>query len=196
MSNIINILDSINSFTKLPNGWNFGEGVPASLIALRQSKNALVFAHNLGIKEFEVFPGIDGEIQICCYKEEASLEITFEVDGLTTVSFEEEDGRQFYKKGLSFDETIKILKDFAYNKCRLYGLSTLNCTTVKRKTVSQVWRLDPHLPTAAYPSSIKIVPLEEVGRSVSTLSDITPELQEPQSYFGKFLPTQSQHCPV
>jgi len=196
MLNIIGTLKLIDSFSKLVKGWNFGEGVAASPISLRQSKNALIFAYSSGIKEFEAFPGIDGEIQLCCYKEDDTLEITFEINGLVTLCFEEADERLFYKKDISFDETIKILKDFAYNKCRLYALSTSRYTTAKRKNVSQVWLLDPHQATAASPSLIRIVPSETAGQFATTLSDIILESQERQLYFGKFPTIQSLPCPV
>jgi len=196
MLNIIKTLKLIDSFSKLVKGWNFGEGIAASPISLRQSKSALILAYSSGIKEFETFPGIDGEIQLCCYKEDNTLEITFEINGLVTVCFEEADERMFYKKDISFDETIKILKDFAYNKCRLYALSTSRYTTAKRKNVSQVWLLDPHQATAASPSLIRIAPSETAGQFATTLSDIIPESQERQLYFGKFPTTQSLPCPV
>ena len=196
MLNIIKTLKLIDSFSKLVKGWNFGEGIAASPISLRQSKNALILAYSSGIKEFEVFPGINGEIQLCCYKEDDTLEITFEINGFATVCFEEGNERLFYKKDISFDETIKILKDFAYNKCRLYALSTSRYTTAKRKNVSQVWLLDLHQATAASPSLIRIVPSETAGQFVTTLSDIIPESQERQSYFGKFQTVQSLPCPV
>jgi hypothetical protein len=196
MLTIIKTLKLIDSFSKLVRGWNFGEGVAASPISLRQSKSALILAYSSGIKEFEAFPGVDGEIQLCCYKGDDTLEITFEINGLVTVCFEEADERLFYKKDISLDETIKILKDFAYNKCRLYALSTSRYTTAKRKNVSQVWLLDPHQATAASPSLIRIVPSETAGQFATTLSDIIPESQERQLYFGKFPTIQSLPCPV
>lgn len=196
MLNIIETLKLINSFSKLVKGWNFGEGVATSTISLRQSKNALILAYSSGIKEFEAFPGIDGEIQLCCYKGDDTLEITFEINGLATICFEEDDERLFYKKGMSLDKTIKIIKDFAYNKCRLYALSTSHYTTAKRKSVSQVWLLDPHQVMAASPSLIGIAPSETAGQFATTLSDITQESQERQLYFGKFPTTQSLPCPV
>lgn len=196
MANILETLNLIDSFAKLPKGWNFGEGVRASSLSLRQSKDMLRFAFDSGIREFEAFPGIDGEIQLCCYKEDDTLEITFEINGTTTVSFEKDDKRLFYKRGVAFNAAIKILKDFAYNKWRSFVQSTSTDTTAKRKNVSQEWLLDPHQQMAASPSSIRIVLSVIAEQSAVILSDSTPELQERQSYSGKFPMIQFPQCPV
>jgi hypothetical protein len=194
MPNIIETFNLIDGFAKLPVGWNFGEGVPASFVSLQQSKDMLRFAFDSGIREFEAFPGIDGEIQLCCYKEENTLEITFEINGATTFSLEKNDKRLSYKKDISFNEAIKILKDFAHNKCHSYESSTSTIITVRKKGNSQVWLLDPRQLTVAYPSSIKIVPRMQAQQSVTISSDTIRQSPELQLSSGKFPMSQSRSC--
>ncbi len=196
MADILEILDLIDDFAKLPDGWNFGEGVRASNISLQQSRDLLRFAFDSDIKEFEAFPGIDGEIQLCCYKEDDTLEITFEINGTTTVSFEKGDKRLFYKKNRSFNEAIKILKDFAYNQCLSYELSTSTNIIAKGKNESSEWLLDRRQATAVSQLSIRLVRSGRAIQSAVISSDTTQSSQERPLYIGKSLTNQSHHCPV
>ena len=185
MPNINETFDLIDNFSKLPRGWNFGEGVPACPIAVKQSKDLLRFAFDLGHKDFDAFPGIDGEVQICFYNEDDTLEITSESNGDLTVNVEKDDVVVLFEQKTSFSFAIKILKDFTYNKCLSYALLTSANTTTQEKNVSQVWRLNPQQATAVYQYLTPTVQIKQVEQLVSIFSNTTQQLPELLSSFGK-----------
>jgi hypothetical protein len=192
MPNILETFDLINSFRILPKGWNFGEGVPASANSLRLSQKILRFAFDLGLAEAEAFPGINGEIQVGFYDENYALEITAEINGTLTVAFEKEDETVFFKEGLSLNDAIKILKDFTYNKCHSYVSSISNSTTIGKRSVYQVWHLDPRQETMEFPLSVKSVSRrrKKVCADISQ-STILSDLQELLSFSGKYRMSES-----
>lgn len=185
MPNILETFDLINSFAKLSTGWNFGEGVAACSISLQQSQDLLRFAFDLGHKEADAFPGIGGEIQVCFYNEDDTLEITSEVDGTVSITVEKNDETVLYREKVLFSDAIKILKDFTYNKCRSYVLSTSASTIIGKRNGYRVWHLDPQPQTKASRSSIKTVPSKQQKIYVSTLKSSTPRFQELPLSSGK-----------
>ncbi len=185
MPSIIETFDLIDTFSKLPKGWNFGEGVPAASVSLEQSRELLRIAYILGHKEADAFPGIDGEVQVCFYVEDDTLEITTEINGTLTVTVEKGDETSLFKEKVSLTEVIKILKDFTYNQCRSYVSSISTNITIAKRRDYPVWRSDPHHQMAASPSSIKIVPKRQAEQFATTQNDIILQLPEILSYFGK-----------
>lgn len=185
MPNINNIFEIIDDFSKLPKGWNFGEGVPSSPVALHQSRNILNFAGNLGLKDVEAFPGIEGEIQLCFYDAEFNLEIVFEINGTLTINLERDDETIFSKKNAVLNEAIKILKDFKYKKCHSYASLTSKYITVKGKNAYQVWRSDPRQKITASQLSIGSVQSRQAETSAIISKSSILGLQGYQSSFGK-----------
>lgn len=185
MSAINHILKLLDDFSKLPKGWNFGEGVPSSSVALYQSKHILNSARGLGVKEIEAFPGIDGEIQLCFYDSKFTLEIVFEIDGTLTLNLEREDESIFSKKNAVINEAIKILKDFRYKKCHSYESSTSDYITVKGKSGYPVWHSAPHQQITVSPSLIGNVPSRQAKISANISRNSISASQEIRLSFGK-----------
>lgn len=185
MPSIAKTFELLDRFSKLPKGWNFGEGMPSSVTALRQSKIFLSLARELGLHDVEAFPGIDGEIQLCFYNENLTLEVTFEVDGTLTIVYEKDNEIIYTKQGVSFGETIKLLKDYKFKKCPFYESLTSAYTTVQGKNASQVWHLDPRQQTAVSLSSAENARRMSAIMSAATSVISTQELLEHQSSFGK-----------
>lgn len=180
----------IESFSQLPKGWNFGEGAPSSPVALGQSKMVLSLARQLGMEDAEAFPGIDGEIQVCLYSKDLTLEITFEKDATATIIFEKGDEIVSNRTRMHFDDTIRILKDFKF-KCDSYELSTSNYITAQGKRDLQVWHLNPRHQMAVSPSLTANVQNRSVVVSANTLISSIKELAELPLFFGKFHPKKS-----
>lgn len=187
MSNIIETFNLIDSFAKLPKRWNFGEGVSAHPISLKQSKELLRFAYDLGHREIVAFPGIGGEIQLCFYNDDDTLEVTLEVNGTATVSVEKGDELVSFREKVFFDEAIKILKDFTYNKCRSYELSTSTTIITLGKIASQVWHSEPRPKMAVSRSSIRIALRKTAHQSANTSNDSIWLSPEHPLYIGKSL---------
>jgi hypothetical protein len=198
MPNILETFDLIDSLAELPEGWNFGEGVAACSISLQQSQDVLRFAFDLGHKEADAFPGIDGEIQVCFYNEDDTLEITSEIDGTVSITVEKNDETVLFREKVAFTDAIKILKDFTYNKCRSYVLSTSASTIIGKRSGYQVWHLDPQQQTKASPLSIKSVPSKQQKIYASTLRSSTLRLRELPLSSGKYqvskFPRSAEAC--
>jgi len=81
------IKNKIDSFGKLPKGWHYGEGVPASKKRMEKAHKINDFFNGYGVKT-DAFPGIEGEIQVVAYLDEYYWEITIERDNSVVYVFE------------------------------------------------------------------------------------------------------------
>ena len=77
----------IDSFCKLPKGWHYGEGVPASKKRIEKAHKINDFFHSYGVNT-DAFPGIEGEIQVTAYLDEYYWEVTIERDNSIVYVFE------------------------------------------------------------------------------------------------------------
>ena len=196
MANIIATLDLIDTFAEFPRGWSYGEGVPASSISVAQIKDLVRFAYDSGIREFEAFPGLSGEVQVCFYIDDDTLEITAETGGLLTIVVEKQDEIVLRKENASFREGVKFIKEFAENKCHSYAPSTSESITIEKRSGYQVW-LSDRPRTAASQSFSRNAFRTQVSNSVSISRDIIlQELQETQSLSGKYQTNSFQNLAV
>lgn len=186
MFNLAHIFKAIDNFAKFPKGWNFGEGVPSSPVAVYQGKYILNVARNLKLQDIEVFPGVDGEIQLCFYDEKFTLEIVFEIDGTLSINLEKDDESIFFKDNAVINDAVKILKDFKYKKCHSYVSSTSSYIIVQGKNVYPAWRSDRHQLITVFPWSIGNVPSKQVKVSANTSRGSIHASREPRLSFGKF----------
>jgi hypothetical protein len=133
----------IADFTRLPRGWHYGEGVPASrLLALRAvlflSRPTLI----LGSVRTDAFPGINGEIQVTIYRGKSYLELTIEPNGKTTFVRENDDVEIEYQQDLSSQEIEDRLSEWEREIWGSFGSST-TATTIR---LSDVLRASPSKP--------------------------------------------------
>jgi hypothetical protein len=61
-------LTKINSFASLPDGWDYGDGVPASVNTVSRARDMYYELTQLGFTRTEAFPGTDGGIQVTAYE--------------------------------------------------------------------------------------------------------------------------------
>jgi hypothetical protein len=61
-------LTKINGFAKLPVGWDYGQGVPASARAVSDARSLYYELMQLGFTRIDAFPGTDGAIQLTVYE--------------------------------------------------------------------------------------------------------------------------------
>lgn len=185
MPNVLETIELIESFSSLPKGWNFGSGEPSAPMPLELSKAVLYFAYNIGLVDFDAFPGTDGEIQLNLYKDDANIELMFEINGLVTVTFEEGDVYLRLARAASLKEVLKYLKEFQYNKCRTSVSSISQSTTSQEEGALQVPRLSLLATGAVYLWSAKNVERSTAEQSVRTFQNITRLPLAHQSSFGK-----------
>lgn len=75
MTSIVHARRRLNLIASLSQGWHFGEGVAFAPKELMKINTLLNFAVKAEIAAAEVFPGVDGSIELHLYYEESSLEI-------------------------------------------------------------------------------------------------------------------------
>jgi hypothetical protein len=62
------ILAKIGSFANPPDGWDYGQGVPASVATGSLARNLYYELTQLGFTSIGAFPGTDGAIQLTAYE--------------------------------------------------------------------------------------------------------------------------------
>lgn len=193
MPSVTETIDLLFSFSKLPEGWNFGSGTSSAPIAFG---NGLFLVSNAigleGIDDIEVFPGTDGEIQVNFYKDAATLEMIFEIDGTIAVTFEEGEKSVQLATAASINKAIKFLEEFEYNKCRSSVSLTSQITTVPNAAVLLALHFDRPATVAGSPSLTRIVAKNVAEASAYTLRGITREQRGHLSSFGKSRTNKSQ----
>ncbi len=135
----------ILSFMELPSGWHYGEGGPISLKSIGQALQIYYRGKRYGFK-IDAFPGIDGEIQVCCYHGNDTLEFTIETDGRITYVLEAGENETFHEN-LTLMQALTKLDEYGRGICHLSESSTPGITRDRRGD-SAVWRLETP-PTAA-----------------------------------------------
>jgi len=138
----------ILDFSTLSRGWHFGNGMPPSKSAIETALSINSFAQSLSLRT-DAFPGIDGELQIRCYNETDTIEITIEADNTITYALDRAGEEMLYLERLSFQDVIKQLCEHGQVRCDLFESSTPDITTDIGNS-SSVWRLEIPLMEAAY----------------------------------------------
>ncbi len=170
----------ITSFGKLPAGWNYGQGSPATSdrVITAILYNRLYRAY--GFSKTDAFPGNDGEIMITAYEGDHYVEITFEIDNTCRFVYEYQRNEEVYKEGLSRAEAVRFLIG-AVEKVRLKTWplceSSIQPITTTRHAMNlrispfglnEVWT-----GTSECLASTESVPSSKVGVSALTLRSTT-----------------------
>lgn len=192
MPNTVETIELLESFRELPIGWNFGSGKPSATVAFEQSKVALSLAYSLGLNEMEAFPGNDGEIQLNVYKDDANLELMFEIDGTIDVTFEEGDTYVCLRHNSSLIDVFKYLKELQHNKCRSSVSLISQNTTVLSMEGLKAPHSNPQAMVPVFPSSAKNAAKNTVAQFVPTLQNIIRPSPVPRTSFGKYRLRKSQ----
>jgi hypothetical protein len=111
----------INSFKDLPENWSFGEGVVFDSSQMEKAINLVNIAYELGLKESDAFPGLNGEIMVTFYDNEDYWELILEPNNSVTYVYERGEDTSLYQEELSFDVAFgKLIKSFKNNHLSFY----------------------------------------------------------------------------
>ena len=70
----------LRQMAELPHGWNYGDGIPVSRVAIAVGERFLLLAARLGLKA-DVFPSPDGGCAVAFYSGEDRVEVSIGGDG-------------------------------------------------------------------------------------------------------------------
>src|SRR6266496_6641628 len=101
----------IQSFSRLRQGWHFGEGSAPSETLIKKAIELDGLAQSLGFTDTDAFPGPNGEVRYCVYDGPNYYEFTLEIDGSVTTVIES-DATEL-ESVASFEEARDILKRFS-----------------------------------------------------------------------------------
>ena len=158
MPTIFETRRKLEEFTRLPQGWNFGEGVPASRKLVALANGVLDRAQDLGFQIADAFPGISGEVQVNLYHGEHYFEFVLDAPEQVTFVYEQADKEKVYLEGVSLFETLTELERIAPVVCDFSEYSTdYNITIKPSAALSQSHFVMPAMAPAS-PSSSWIAP--------------------------------------
>ncbi len=121
----------LEEFTKLPQGWNFGEGVPASRKLVALANGVLDRAQDLGFQITDAFPGISGEVQINLYQGEQYFEFIIDAPDCVTFVYEQAGEEEEYLPGIPLFKALSALERIAPVVCDFSEFSTDYDITIK-----------------------------------------------------------------
>jgi hypothetical protein len=141
-------LRKVLSFRDLQHGWHYGEGGPIAMPVLGQALELYYMASKCNM-ETDAFPGVNGEVQICCYQDSETLEITIEEHDRITFVLEREGEEVEHIENLTLKQALEKITKHGQNQCGLLGLSIPNIMQSTREG-SAAWHLGTRQMTAEY----------------------------------------------
>jgi hypothetical protein len=191
-------IGKIQSFGRLPHGWHYGKGAPASQAMIRAALTALSTFMALGFPLTDAFPGIGGEIMVTAYKGRHCIELTIEPNNTFTIAHEFAGEDRFYESERSNEQIQIDLAEIARNieqleqeKCATSYSSILNATTIAIEAGLQIWPLSH--PAAITPerrlsicNAEPIQPAQFANTSISS----TQGWGDLQPLFGSSMPSK------
>lgn len=169
-----NAARKLAEFKNLPEGWNYGCGVPIRNDVFERATILQEHIEELLISKTDAFPGSDGDVCITAYHFSHYLEVTVEVDLTVSVSYEVDDIEISSKEELSLVEAKKELRRAVEKIWASSDLFT-RAITMQPETDSITWRLRNPQMEPAPPLSVWSVLTALEGPFVTMSGDITPE---------------------
>jgi hypothetical protein len=106
-------LRKIDRFSRLENGWRFGEGVAATPKVVGSARRLVTLAESMGW-ETDVFPGVSGELLVEAENGDQHYEFIFEINGALTL-IRTEDGEDVERlTGRSDDEAFDRIRSQSF----------------------------------------------------------------------------------
>ena len=139
MNSIRSAAEKVVSFTRLPAGWNYGEGRPAENGAVVSALRTLEILHRHGLDAADAFPGADGEVMIAIYRDAHCMEIVFNTDGLIDFTVEAGGTPVVEADGITERELDLRLIGLVGRLWNSSGSSTPGIS-IRRAANSQAWR--------------------------------------------------------
>jgi hypothetical protein len=121
-------LTKIDSFASLPVGWDYGDGVPASVNTVSLARGIFYELTQLGFTRTEAFPGTDGGIQVTAYegdsqyiivivKPSGKISLTHKINGIRA-------GPSVVATDHNLGKIKTSLREIARNKWNIFVFST------------------------------------------------------------------------
>jgi hypothetical protein len=106
---------TINSFARLPRGWDFGRGgpIPENTLALARGWNA--FLQSCGFSEIEAFPG-DVEVLLAVTDGDHYFELIIESDHTISIAYDFQRRQVFYRPRMSQKKALGTLAEIMGRK--------------------------------------------------------------------------------
>jgi len=140
----------IEGFSKLPPGWNHGEGIPPTRKIIERAKILDCFARKRFLLT-DAVPGLGGAIQVAVYekakRKEKYLEVTLEPDDSFSITrYDKRDDRWVITNEQdvsSIEEVETVIEEFwkGLQECELLSEYSLKDTIIKISDASQAKHL-------------------------------------------------------
>lgn len=150
----------LEEYSKLNNGWHFGEGRGPTQSVIAMARDASLFLQELGITKQGCFPGVFGEMRVTGYLEKGYVEITYENNGTISLLIEDHKG-----------ETITDSENVSSNEMKL---------SIRNFVGANIWNMSGYFAASiGMPSEtgfkvlLSKTPLDPVESTVEV--DETPE---------------------
>ena len=158
----------IQSFSRLRQGWHFGEGSAPSETLIKKAIELDGLAQSLGFTDTDAFPGPNGEVRYCVYKGANYCEFTFEIDGSVTMVIENDETE--IERVSSLEEARSILKQFS-----IWNISDSFTGDIGTggKRISKAWLFRTHLRAKQFPWLTESAQNDMSARSALGLMDST-----------------------
>jgi hypothetical protein len=114
---------AINSFARLPRGWDFGRGgpIPERTLALARAWNT--FLQSCGFSAIEAFPG-EEEVMLAVSDGDHYFEIIIENDRTISIAYDFERKQVFYRPRMSQHKALETLAEIMGRKWSASGFFT------------------------------------------------------------------------
>ncbi len=178
----------IMSFERLPLGWHYGKGGPASPHMVRRARGILSLFGTIGFMETDAFPGISGEIMVTAYRGKHCVEVTTELDNSFVVTHEFDGEDRFHETGLSVLQAASalagIIGTIVREECDTSSWSTWNITTTTIRDDSKILRSSHPATALEHLSFGKNVASVRAEQYALTSTGITLESVGSLQFFG------------
>ncbi len=160
------IEEQLESFSLLENNWSvMNEGELISQEVISRARTVYFKMRNLGLDQFEVQPGLSGEILICGQQAGEAIEIIVNPDGSYEFYLEKNGEEMESKLGLNNKELLSNLIDL--NAWNISEYSNQNITKNQRQDTPG-WPLNHPQGTEVSQYSVQNAPYRIVDQSVGT----------------------------
>ena len=174
----------ILSFLRLPKGWHYGKGVPASADAVLGALQFFPLMKGLAFGRFEAFPEIGGGILLSSFHGDNIVEILFRADGRFDVTVERASSFEELELAESIDKVTAlgtIWKIGNSTPSRLFN-SSIPGTIAEKSVNSRVLPLE--ILTTVFRSWSLVVPQKQVEIFANTFQNSTQTSQVNRQFTG------------
>lgn len=160
--------EKLSIFSKFKEGWNLGEGERFSGDIISRLSKLIDECLGNGLFEFDIFPGLDGDIRLTVY--DASDYYEFTVSDTIIYCHEKDQVEVEYKEMKNLECAISKIHDIGKKEWNLFVYSTL-FGMIGRLNDFKAW--PSNHARNHYPSLISNAPLRAASALVTTYSDST-----------------------